>query len=230
MAETNRRRSLRSDGKKSLYIVDLGGRKCVMKVYASDETPRKEAAVMRALSITGYAPEVVDAQGSYIIAEYLEGEDYATLYRKATMTDDAELLDTLATRLCMFLQMFYSLEEGYILGEIDFDEFILSDGACRCVCFSSVRKGMPYQDIAQIVAYAMCAAAGGCYAAYPFVKRILEGFHIDVTGIVNDMGEYIDLYAERTGAPIDKNAISETLMGFADGDMIAKLQTPTASE
>lgn len=224
MASSDRHHSFRSDGKKSLSIVDYNGRKCVMKVYSSEDVPRKEAEMMRALWITGYAPEVVEAEGNYIIAEYVEGEDYATLFRRATMTDDVELLDTLATRLCMFLQMFYSLEDGYIIGRIDFDEFILSRDRCCCVCFSSARKGMPYQDLAQIVAYAMCSAVGGCYAAYPFVKRILEGFHLDVTGIVNDMGEYIDSYAEETGTPIDKSAVLEAVMGFVDGGMIAKLK------
>ena len=72
-----------------------------------------------------YAPTVVEAEGNYIIAEYVEGEDYATLFRRATMTDDEQLLDTLATRLCMFLQMFYSLEEGHIIGRIDFDDMLV---------------------------------------------------------------------------------------------------------
>lgn len=225
MVKAVRQHSSRTDGKKSLSVVDYNGHKCVMKVYSSERVPHEEAAVMRQLGITGYAPTVVEAEGNYIIAEYVEGEDYATLFRRATMTDDEQLLDTLATRLCMFLQMFYSLEEGHIIGRIDFDEFILSHDRCCCVCFSSMREGLPYQDIAQIVAYAMCAAVGGCYAAYPFVKKVLDGFHIDMTGIVNDMGEYIDAYAEETGALIDKNAILEAAMSLADGDVMKKWQT-----
>ena len=71
----------------------------------------------------------------------------------------------------------------------------------------------------------MCAAVGGCYAAYPFVKKVLDGFHIDVTGIVNDMGEYIDAYAEETGAPIDKNAILEAAMNLTNRDIMSKLQS-----
>ncbi len=214
----------RSDGKKSLSIIDYRGDKCVVKVYDSEDTPRREARMMTALGITGYAPEVVEAEGNYIITRYVEGEDYATLYRKATMTDDTVLLETLAKRLCMFLQMFYSLEDGYVIGRIDFDEFILSHDRCCCVCFSSARKGMPYQDIAQIVAYAMCNAVGGCFAAYPFVRRILDGFHIDATGVVNDMGEYIDRYAKESGSPVDREAILEALMSFDDAAMISKLK------
>ena len=39
------------------------------------------------------------------------------------------------------------------------------------------------------------------------------------------MGEYIDAYAEETGALIDKNAILEAAMSLADGDVMKKWQT-----
>lgn len=211
-------------GKKSLSVIDYKGRKCVIKVYASPETPEKEAAIMRAIGITGYAPEVVEAEGNYIIAEYVEGEDYATLFRRATMTDDTALLENLAGRLCIFLQMFYSLGNGYVLGKIDFDEFILSRDRCCCVSFASARKGMPFEDIAEIIAYAMCNAAGSCYSAYPFVRKMLDGFHLDAIGVVNDMGEYIDEYAAKHGTVVDKDAILGALMAFEDGDTLAMLK------
>ena len=98
---------------------------------------------MDVISKTGYAPKVLESRDNYLIAEYIEGVSFADAYRSATMSDDEHALENLASRLCIFLQMFYSLNEGLILGKADFDDFIMVDDRCCCVSFSGVTFKVP---------------------------------------------------------------------------------------
>lgn len=206
---------LRSD-RKSISVINYKGRKCVIKIYGENETPQKEAKVMRSVSKTGYAPEVLESRDNYFIAEFIEGQPFAEAYRQATMSDDEKALVNLASRLCIFLQMFYTLNEGLILGKADLDDFIIVNDRCCCVSFSGVREGLPFQDIAGIVAYAMCNAVGNYYSAYPFVKKVLDCFHLSALDVINDMDEYFQIYSEEKGLPVDRERIEAVLLSFED--------------
>lgn len=202
--------------RKSISVISFKGRKCVIKIYPDDVRPAKEARIMQAVSRTGYAPEVLEYRGNYLIAEYIEGQSFAELFRSATMSDDEKALENLASRLCIFLQMFYTLNEGLILGKADFDDFVIVDDRCCCVSFSGVKEGLPFQDIAGIVAYAMCNAVGNCYSAYPFVRKVLECFHLGTLDIINDMDEYFTLFSQEKGLPVDREQIEAVLLSFDD--------------
>lgn len=206
---------LHSD-RKSLSVISFKGRKCVIKIYDSNERPRKEAKIMKAISKTGYAPEVLESRDNYLIAEFIEGQSLAEAYRQATMSDDEKSLENLASRLCIFLQMFYTLNEGLILGKADFDDFVIVNDRCCCVSFSEVKKGLPFQDIAGIVAYAMCNAVGNYYSAYPFVKKVLECFHLTALDVINDMDDYFETFSDERGLPVDKERIEAVLLSFED--------------
>lgn len=204
------------NGGKSISISNFKGRKCVIKIYDGNERPQTEAQIMKSVSITGYAPEVLDSRDNYLIAEYIEGQSFAEAYRAATMSDDEKALENLASRLCIFLQMFYTLNEGLILGKADFDDFIIVNDRCCCVNFSEVRKGLPFQDIAAIVAYAMCNAVGNYYSAYPFVKKVLDCFHLGALDIINDMDGYFEKFSGERGLPVDREQIESVLLSFED--------------
>ena len=206
---------LHSD-RKSLSVISFQGCKCVIKIYNDELRPQTEARIMRVISKTGYAPMVLESRDNYLISEFIEGKSLADAYRAATMGDDEHSLENLASRLCIFLQMFYTLNEGLILGKADFDDFIMVDDRCCCVSFSSVKKGLPFQDIAGIVAYALCNAAGDYYNAYPFVKKVLDCFHLKALDIINDMDEFFSAYEDERGLPIDRERIEAVLMGFED--------------
>lgn len=206
---------LHSD-RKSISVINYKGRKCVIKIYGENETPQKEAEVMRSVSKTGYAPEVLESRDNYFIAEFIEGQSFAEAYRQATMSDDEKALVNLASRLCIFLQMFYTLNEGLILGKADLDDFIIVNDRCCCVSFSGVREGLPFQDIAGMVAYAMCNAVGNYYSAYPFVKKVLDCFHLSALDVINDMDEYFQIYSEEQGLPVDRERIEAVLLSFED--------------
>lgn len=203
-------------GNKSISVIHYKGRKCVIKIYDDNKRPQTEARIMGVISKTGYAPEVVESRDNYIISQYIEGQSLADSYRMAMMGDDEKALENLASRLCIFLQMFYTLNEGLILGKADFDDFIIVDDRCCCVSFPAVREGLPFQDIAWIVAYAMCNAVGGYYNAYPFVKKVLDCFHIGALDIINDMDGFFEMYEEERGMPVDKEQIEAVLLSFED--------------
>lgn len=211
----NEAAQLHSD-RKSISVTTFKGRKCVIKVYSDEERPAKEARVMQAVSRTGYAPEVLEYHANYLISEFIEGQSFADLYRSATMSDDEKALENLASRLCIFLQMFYTLNEGLILGKADFDDFIIVSDRCCCVSFSGVEEGLPFQDIAGMVAYAMCNAVGNYYSAYPFVRKMLDCFHLGALDIINDMDEYFTLFSQEKGLPVDKEQIEAVLLSFDD--------------
>lgn len=204
------------DSRKSVSVISFKGRKCVIKIYSDEERPAKEAKIMQAVSRTGYAPEVLELHGNHLIAEYIEGEAFAELYRAATMSDDEKALENLASRLCIFLQMFYTLNEGLILGKADFDDFVIVGGRCCCVSFSGVKEGLPFQDIAGLIAYAMCNAVGNYYSAYPFVRKVLDCFHLGALDIINDMDEYFTVYSQEKGLPVDREQIEAVLLSFDD--------------
>ena len=206
----------RLEKSKSISFSVIRGRKCVIKVYDSREVAEKEAKIMKSVSITGYAPGVLESRDNYLIAEYIEGGTLAELYREATMSDDEKALENLASRLCIFLQMFYTLNEGLILGKADFDDFIIVDDRCCCVSFSGVKKGLPFQDIACLVAYAMCNAVGNYYSAYPFVRKVLDCFHLTALDIINDMDAYFETYSDEKGLPVDRERIEAVLLSFED--------------
>lgn len=201
---------------KSISVINYNGQKCVIKIYNEKERPKAEASLMKVISMTGYAPEVVEYKDNYIIAKYIEGENFADKYKTAMMTDDERMLENLASRLCIFLQMFYTLNEGYILGKIDFSDFILVEDRCCCVSFSEAEKGLPFQDVAGVVAYAMCNAVGSPYNAYPFVKKALDCFHLTALDIINDMDGYLDKFSQESSIPVDKQSIRSVLMSFED--------------
>lgn len=211
----NANSQLHSD-RKSISVTNFKDRKCVIKIYNDNERPQNEARIMKSVSKTGYAPEVLESRDNYLIAEYIEGQSFAEAYRTATMSDDEKMLENLASRLCIFLQMFYTLNEGLILGKADFDDFIIVNDRCCCVSFSAVKKGLPFQDIAGIVAYAMCNAVGNYYSAYPFVKKVLDCFHLTALDIINDMDEYFQTFSEEQGLPADRERIEAVLMSFEE--------------
>lgn len=201
---------------KSISLINYHDKKSVIKIYNENDRPQKEAELMKVISITGYAPKVYEARDNYLIVEYIEGKNLADQYKLATMTDDEDLLVNIASRLCIFLQMFYTMKEGCILGKIDFEDFILVEDRCCCVSFCEAKHGLPFQDVAGVLAYALCNCVGNVYSSYPFVKKVLDCFHLTALDVINDMDEYLSRFEEEKGLPIDKQMLRSVLMSFED--------------
>ncbi|MEG1609321.1 MAG: hypothetical protein RR348_05580, partial [Clostridia bacterium] len=76
----------------------------------------QEKLLMNKIACTGYAPAVIESHDNYIVYKYIEGESFAEKFRLATMQDDNDMMYFLAKKLCIFMQMFHSIADGYIFG------------------------------------------------------------------------------------------------------------------
>lgn len=176
---------------KVYLAVTSNGDKVVFKRNKSLEGVKLEAQILNILSVSGYAPNVLEQKDDYIIYEYVEGALFMDKYLEYTMRDDKEGLIRLANELSVYLQIFYSLTDGIILKDISFNNFIIKDGRCYGIDYDAVGEGMQYTDIAGIVAFAAYHAVGGITGSFPFIRTILINFHLDMMDIINDVREYL---------------------------------------
>ncbi len=159
----------------------------VLKKYQDSATLKIETTILNQLSISGYAPKIVEMGEDYIIYEYIEGDllkDKFTLY---TMSDNFEGLIRLANELSVFLQIFYSLADGYIVKDISFDNFIIKDGRCYGIDYDSAEEGLQYTDLAGVIAYAVSNCAGSIYLSFPFIVQMLKNFRCKMIDIINEV-------------------------------------------
>lgn len=161
----------------------------VLKKYQDFATLRIETKILNQLSVSGYAPKVLEKGDNYIIYEYIEGELLSDKFTRYTMSDDHHGLVRLANELSIFLQIFYSLADGYIIKDISFTNFIIKDGRCYGIDYDSVGEGLHYTDIAGVVAYAATHSVGNIYSCFPFIRQILKNFKYKMIDIINDVRE-----------------------------------------
>ncbi|MEG1609322.1 MAG: hypothetical protein RR348_05585 [Clostridia bacterium] len=98
---------------------------------------------------------------------------------------------------------------------LDFNNFFLSDDRCVSVDFYEARRGMPNEDVAGIIAYALCHCVGDFYSCFPFVFKVLECYHMKIIDIINEMSDcfmHNATYEKR----IDKEAVLDALLSYEE--------------
>lgn len=187
----------------------------ILKEYASEEDARKEVSVARQVSVTELAPRVVEWEGNRAVYEFIDGENFCDVFKRATMTDDTETMELLATRLSMFLQIIYSFT-AKTMKVIDFTNYVVKDGRIIGVDFSNVDEGMPYEDVASAIAYALTHCVGEYYGCFPFINKLLDCFRLEMVDVINEVKERLMRIAE--GAEIrdsvDLEMLIDGLAGF----------------
>lgn len=163
------------------------GMSVVVKKYQDIKTLNIETTILNQLSVSGYAPKIIEMGEDFIIYEYIEGDLLKDKFLLYTMSDNVDGLIRLANELSIFLQIFYTLADNYILKDISFDNFIIKDGRCYGIDYDSVEEGMQYTDIAGVIAYAVTNCAGSIYSAFPFIKRILTNFRYQMIDVINEV-------------------------------------------
>lgn len=192
------------------------GELVVCKKYKDLVGMAKELEVLKRFSKCGYAPAVLEAGSDYLINQYIDGEIFFDKFRLATMTDDVVELEKLAGMLSVFLQIFYSMWGGYIIGDINFKNFIINDNRCYGIDYESVREGMEYLDVADIVANALIHSSGDPMAGMPFVSKILQNFHFDIIDIINDVRFALEKKMDKYGYVYDVEILLNILMYYND--------------
>lgn len=199
---------------KHVALINYEGGRAILKLSEDATKSSKEADVMAKVSYTGYAPKVLSRYDNYFICEYIEGRSFLEEFLGATMSDDTVKLESLAGSLAIFMQMFHSVCGGYILGNLDFGNFVLQDGRCIGVSYDGVTEGLPYKDVAEVIAFAITRAYGGYYSCFPFVSKFLDCFHLKVMDIVNEVDDAIGRYDN--SSTLDKHAVTEALISFEE--------------
>lgn len=163
----------------------------VVKNYRDVATLNIETTILKQLSVSGYAPNIIELGVDYIVYEYIEGDLLQDKFVAYTMSDDHEGLIRLANELSVYLQIFYSLADGYIIGDISFNNFIIKDGRCYGIDYDSACEGMQYTDIGGVIAYAVTNCVGSIYSAFPFIARILKNFKYKMIDVINEVRAYL---------------------------------------
>ena len=201
--------------RKKVYKVEAQGKVCILKEYLSVEDAEKEMRIAGQVAMTGYAPKVIDSQDNLVLYEYIDGENFCEAFRKATMTDDVEGMELLATRLSIFLQIIYSFTDK-VVKVVDFNNYVVKDGRVVGVDFLRVDDGMPYEDVASAIAYALMNSAGQYYDSYHFIGKLLACFKLEMMDVINEVKARLKDRANEMGAVdnIDVDMLSDELVNF----------------
>lgn len=200
---------------KKVYKVEYEDTVCILKEYSNGIDAEKEMQIAQRVALTGYAPKVIDHQDNLVLYEFIEGENFCDIFKLATMTDDVESMELLATRLSIFLQIIYSFT-NQAMKEIDFNNYIVKDGRVMGVDFSKVNEGMPYEDVASAIAFALMNSAGQYYDCYPFVYKLLSCFKLEMMDVINEVKASLKQRASQVGArnDIDIDMLVDGLVNF----------------
>lgn len=200
--------------KKVMIISEENGRKVVLKEYESAESFKNEHFVLSRMRHTGYSPDILEEDGNQLTLEFIEGELLSDVFAKLTMLDDEQKLIDTADSVSIFLQIFYSVCPGFAICDVDFTNFILKDNRCYGYDYENVREGMSYTDIAGIVAYAIRYTVGDYVSCFPFVRRLLQNFHIDIIDIINEVREYLEIIEREVSVMPDMAMICDMLVNI----------------
>ena len=202
-----------SSKEKQVFKVRSEGVDYILKVYPDEQSTDKEVGVVKKVSMTGYAPKVVEREGNKALFEYIEGDNFNEVFRLATMTDDIQTMEMLASRLSIFLQMIYSFSDC-VMKKIDFDNFLVKDGRVIGVDFSNVDDGMPYEDLASAITCALFNSVGEYYSCFPFIQKLLECFKLSMMDVINEIKLKLEQVSKRKKESVDVDFLLDSLANF----------------
>ncbi|MDE6758922.1 MAG: hypothetical protein K2O95_07625 [Clostridia bacterium] len=202
-----------SSKEKEVFKVRSQGEDYILKVYPDEQSADKEVDAASKVSMTGYAPRVVEREGNKALFEYIEGDNFNEVFRLATMTDDVQTMEMLASRLSIFLQMIYSFSDN-IMKKIDFNNFLVKDGRVIGVDFSQVDDGMPYEDLASAITCALFNSVGEYYSCFPFIQKMLDCFKLSMMDVINEIKLRLEQVSKRTKESVDVEFLLDSLANF----------------
>lgn len=202
-----------SSKEKQVFKVRSQAEDYILKVYPDEQSADKEVGIVAKVAMTGYAPKVVEREGNRALFEYIEGENFNDVFRLATMTDDTKTMEMLASRLSIFLQMIYSFSDS-VMKKIDFNNFLIKDGRVIGVDFSEVDDGMPYEDLASAITFALCNSVGEYYTCFPFVQKLLKCFKLSMMDVINEVKLKLKNASKKSRENIDVEFLIDSLANF----------------
>ncbi len=198
---------------KEVYKVKSQGDFFILKVYPDELAADKEVDIVKKVSMTGYAPQVIEREGNKVLYEYLEGDNFNEVFKLATMNDDTQTMELLASRLSIFLQMIYSFTDC-VMKNLDFRNYLIKDGRVMGVDFSNVDSGMPYEDLASAITCALFNCVGEYYGCFPFIQKLLDCFKLGMMDVINEIKLKLESVSKKTKESVDVELLIDTLANF----------------
>lgn len=198
---------------KQVFKVRSQGVDYILKIYPDIKSADKESEIAAKVSMTGYAPKVIEKDGDKTLFEYIEGDNFNDVFRAATMTDDIQTMELLAGRLSIFLQMLYSFSDC-VMKKIDFNNFLIKEGRVIGVDFSQLDDGMPYEDLASAITCALFNSVGEYYSCYPFIQKLLNCFKLSMMDVINEIKVKLEDVGKKTKESVDVDLLLDPLANF----------------
>ena len=198
---------------KQVFKVRSQGVDYILKIYPDIKSADKESEIAAKVSMTGYAPKVIEKDGDKTLFEYIEGDNFNDVFRAATMTDDIQTMELLAGRLSIFLQMLYSFSDC-VMKKIDFNNFLIKEGSVIGVDFCHLVDGMPYVDLASAITCALFNSVGEYYSCYPFIQKLLNCFKLSMMDVINEIKVKLEDVGKKTKESVDVDLLLDSLANF----------------
>ena len=198
---------------KQVFKVRSQGVDYILKIYPDIKSADKESEIAAKVSMTGYAPKVIEKDGDKTLFEYIEGDNFNDVFRAATMTDDIQTMELLAGRLSIFLQMLYSFSDC-VMKKIDFNNFLIKEGRVIGVDLSQLDDGMPYEDLASAITCTLFNSVGEYYSCYPFIQKLLNCFKLSMMDVINEIKVKLEDVGKKTKESVDVDLLLDSLANF----------------
>lgn len=135
--------------KNSVYLVDRGGWRLVLKVYENDRCRNEAEALAEARKAGIAVPEVIEAREKAILMEFIPGRQVNDYLGTGRMR---EAVLSVASWLALYHKKFRSGDEVRVKSDAIFKNFIVSLQTCG-LDFENSHAGRPEEDVGEALAY-----------------------------------------------------------------------------
>jgi hypothetical protein len=148
------------------------------------------------------SPKIYYSDSRYLVHEYIPGATFLSCFEDAEKNDSDP--DKLINPFIEFLKSAYDSAPGYILGDINFNNFIIRENSQQNTCtlpisfidYESVKLGEIEEDIGRIIAFALTYDPVFKDWKYRFVKKFINQSLVILKVSEDKICRYIELEFE----------------------------------
>lgn len=134
------------------------GKSTICKTFTNLDDLKKEYETLCLLEQKGLnVPEIIDSFGSSLILQDLGDNTMLSWYHNEEKRN-SDTYETVLFKLCDWLKNFYNIylfSNQYILGDINFENFIIYNDDIYGIDFEHIRQGRIEEDAGRLVACAL---------------------------------------------------------------------------
>jgi len=190
-----------------VFLAERLGKKYIIKRYLSLSSLESEFKVLRALQGKANVPRAIHRLDNEVVMEYIPGDSLAKCYSDGNILE----MPALAVRFAKFLKAFGAALPGYIINDVNYRNYIISDGVCYGLDFEFITEGSIERTAAEAIAFGLLANIDDDKK-----KMFLKSF-------IKEMGISLDKLEERIKKELIKRARNSGLKINAD-DLISLLK------